>query len=363
MSTTLQKTKAAGFFCFIFVIIMMSAGCRKNGIPPGLLNGFEQTNLVADTAGFKAVIIDNNLVNPWGMTFLPSGPIWISDNGTGLSTIYNKDGATLRPPVTIPAPGATSGGTPTGVLFNNTPDFPVSSGKETVPSKFIFATEDGTIAAWASGNTASIVADRSGFNAVYKGIAMAEDAGNNFLYATNFHEAKIDVFDKDFTFVTGKPFHDTGIPDGFAPFNIRNIGGWLYVTYAKQKPDHHDDQAGPGNGYVTIFKPDGSMVSRFASQGPLNSPWGIVEATEQFSRESGTAILIGNFGDGRINLFDVTGRFLGPLKDDGKPITIDGLWSIENEVPTADPDQLFFTSGPVEESHGVFGYLKKKHLN
>jgi uncharacterized protein (TIGR03118 family) len=363
MSTTLQKTKSAGFFCFILVIFMMYAGCRKNGIPPGLLNGFEQTNLVADTAGFKAVMIDNNLVNAWGMAFFPSGPIWISDNGTGLSTIYNKDGATLRPPVTIPAPGASSGGTPTGVLFNSTTDFLVSSGKQTLPSKFIFATEDGTIAAWASGNTASIVADRSGFNAVYKGVAMAEDGGNNFLYATNFHEAKIDVFDKDFALVTGKPFHDPGIPDGFAPFNIRNIGGWLYVTYAKQKPSHHDDQAGPGNGYVTIFKPDGSMVSRFASQGPLNSPWGIVEATEEFSMESGTAILIGNFGDGRINLFDVTGRFLGPLKDDGKPITIDGLWSIENEVPTADPDQLFFTSGPVEESHGVFGYLKKKHLN
>src|ERR1700730_4339816 len=198
MSITLRKTKSAGFFCFILVIFMMSAGCRKNGIPRGLLNGFEQTNLVADTAGFKAVMIDNNLVNAWGMAFLPSGPIWISDNGSGLSTIYNKDGGTLRPPVTIPAPGATSGGTPTGVLFNSTTDFLVSSGKQTLPAKFIFATEDGTIAAWASGNTAIIVADRSGFNAVYKGIAMAEDAGNNFLYATNFRDAKIDVFDKDF---------------------------------------------------------------------------------------------------------------------------------------------------------------------
>ncbi|MDP4214186.1 MAG: TIGR03118 family protein [Bacteroidota bacterium] len=361
MATSLQKKQpVVKSFYLLLLFFMLAAACRKNEIP-ALLNGYKQTNLVADKDGFHAAMIDPGLVNAWGLAFAPSGPIWISDNGSGLSTIYDRNGVTLRPPVTIPQPGGGGGGTPTGVLFNNTPDFPVWTGKQSQPAKFIFATEDGTIVAWASGNSASIVADQSGFNAVYKGIALAQDGGENFLYVTNFHEARIDVFDKDFNLVSGRSFHDQGIPEGFAPFNIRNIGGWLYVTYARQKPDHHDDQAGPGNGYITIFKPDGSMVKRFASRGALNSPWGIVQAKAEFSTESENAILIGNFGDGRINLYDRDGRFLGPLKDDGRPIQIEGLWSLENEVPTADPDQLFFTAGPVMESHGIFGYLKKRH--
>lgn len=335
-------------------------GCKKNE-QHFLLNGFEQTNLVADLAVYKPAFIDVNLANAWGIAAAPSGPIWISANHTGLSTIYNKDGMTLRPPVTIPLPQSPTGGSPTGVVFNPTTDFMIMSGKNSQASKFIFATEDGTIAAWGSGNSASIVADRSPFNAVYKGIAMARDGQDNFLYATNFHESKIDVFDKNFGYVSNKSFTDPGIPLGFAPFNIRNIGGWLYVTYAKQKPDKHDDEAGPGNGYVTVFKPDGSMVKRFASNGPLNSPWGIVKAKEGFCRESFSAILIGNFGDGHINVYSDDGNFLGPLKDDGHPIQIEGLWALENDVPLADPDQLFFTAGPADESHGIFGYLKKRH--
>ena len=362
MSTILQRKRRVikrqtGLF---LLLIMLVAGCRKNE-QQSLLNGYEQTNLIADTAGYNAAIIDANLVNAWGIANAPSGPFWISDNHTGLSTIYNKDGIMLRPPVTIPSPASSTGGSPTGVLFNSTPDFMILSGKQSQASKFIFATEDGTIAAWGSGNTASIVADRSSFNAVYKGIALARDGADNFLYATNFHEAKIDVFDKNFKYVTGKSFNDPGIPSGFAPFNIRNIGGWLYVTYAKQKPDRHDDQSGPGNGFVTIFKPNGSRVKRFASHGPLNSPWGIVQAKTEFGMETENAILIGNFGDGRINVYDVEGRFLGPLKDGGHPIKIDGLWALENEVPLADPAQLFFTAGPAEESHGLFGYLQKRH--
>ncbi len=358
--TGLKKgIRSMRFLCTLLVIFLFAAGCRKNELH-ALLNGFERTNLVADTAGYGAAIIDPNLANAWGIAVVPSGPIWISANHTGLSTVYDKNGITLRPPVTIPLPGASSGGSPTGVIFNSTTDFLILSGKLSHVAKFIFATEDGTIAAWASGNAATIVADRSSFNAVYKGIAMAQVGTENFLYATNFHEAKIDVFDKDFALVSGKSFTDPGIPAGFAPFNIRNIGGWLYVTYAKQKPDHHDDLAGPGNGYVTVFKPDGSMVKRFASKGPLNSPWGIVQAKAGFCDESENVFLIGNFGNGRINVYDHDGGFIGPLKDDGHPIEIDGLWALEKDVPTASPDQLFFTAGPAEESHGIFGYLKKR---
>ena len=344
----------------LLILLLLNTGCKKNELRI-LLNGYEQTNLVADTLGFGAAIIDPNLVNAWGIAFVPSGPLWISDNGTGLSTIYNKNGMTLRPPVTIPSPVSPSGGTPTGVIFNSTEDFMIKTGKQSESSKFIFATEDGTIAAWGAGNSAVIVADRSGFKAVYKGIALATEGSNNFLYATNFHEAAIDVFDKNFELVTGKHFHDPEIPVGFAPFNIRNFNGLLWVTYAKQKPDHHDDLAGPGNGFVTIYKPDGTLVKKFAAHGALNSPWGMVQAKIGFLDDSTTAILIGNFGDGRINAFSDDGRFLGPLKDDGHPISIDGLWSLENDVPTASPNQLFFTAGPVMESHGVFGFLEKRH--
>jgi uncharacterized protein (TIGR03118 family) len=347
--------------CSLLILFILNTGCKKN-VLHFLLNGYEQTNLVADTAGFGAAKIDPNLANAWGIAVAPSGPIWISDNHTGLSTIYDRNGNTLRPPVTIPFPDSPSGGSPTGAIFNSTSDFKITTGKQSVASKFIFATEDGTIAAWGGGNNAVLVADKSTSLAVYKGIALASDGSSNFLYVTNFRDAKIDVFDKDFNLVSGKPFHDPGIPAGFAPFNIRNINGLLYVTYAKQKPDHHDDLAGPGNGYVTIFKPDGSMVKRFASQGALNSPWGIVQAKIGFCELSEESpILVGNFGDGRINVFSDDGKFLGPLKDEGHPITIQGLWALENEVPLASPNQLFFTAGPVEESHGIFGFLEKKN--
>jgi uncharacterized protein (TIGR03118 family) len=352
--------RGAAILLLPLLILIAGPGCKKTEIPRALLNGYEQTNLVSDVPGWAARV-DSTLVNPWGITEAPSGPIWISDNGTGLSPVYDNTGATLRPPVIIPSPDSTAGGTPTGIVFNGTTDFSFLGGKAMVASHFIWATEDGTIAAWGGGNAATIVADRSKWKAVYKGLALANDGGSNFLYATNFHEATIDVFDKNFKLVTGKPFHDPDLPSGFAPFNIRNIGGWLYVTYAKQKmPDKHDDLAGPGNGFVDIFKPNGSMVKRFASRGALNSPWGIVQATVGFCKETETAILVGNFGDGHINVFDDDGRLVGPLKDGGQPIWIDGLWSLENNLPKTDSTRLYFTAGPSKETHGLFGYLQRR---
>jgi uncharacterized protein (TIGR03118 family) len=363
MSRTLPKKRFSRTrLAAVAALILLGAGlgCRKTEIPAFLLNGFEQTNLVSDVPGWAART-DSALVNPWGIAEFPTGPIWISDNGTGLSSIFNNTGGLLRPPVTIPTPDSPAGGTPSGIVFNGTTDFAFMVNKQPVASKFIFATEDGTLAAWGGGNVATIVVDQSKFNAVYKGLALAQDGANNFLYATNFHEARIDVFDKNFNLVSGKAFHDPGIPSGFAPFNIRNIGGWLYVTYAKQlAPDNHDDQAGPGNGFVDIFKPNGSWVKRFATRGALNSPWGIVRATAGFLHETESAILIGNFGDGHINVYDDDGRWVGALKDDGRPIRIDGLWGLENNVPATDSSRLYFTAGPEKESHGLFGYLKQR---
>ncbi len=278
--------------------------CKKNRQPAPQFN-IGQTNLVADVATYGAAKIDTGLRNAWGLAANPTGIVWISSNRDALSTVYDKTGKTLRPPVTIPSVAANQPGAPTGIVFNGSTDF---SG-----NKFIFSGEDGVITAWASGNAAVKVADRSQANAVYKGLAMATDAGANFLYAANFKGGKIDVFDNHFNYVTTKPFLDPAIPAGFGPFNIQNIGGWLYVAYAKQKaPDNMDDQAGPGNGYVDIFKPDGTLIKRFASQGTLNSPWGITHAPAGLAA-NGETILVGNFGDGRINIFDMNGNYKGQL--------------------------------------------------
>ena len=335
----------------LFTLFITIESCRK-GEEPKFLNGYHQTNLVADTLGFNAAIIDPNLVNAWGVAIVPSGPIWISANHTSLSTIYNRTGTALRPPVTIEE----GNGAPTGQVFNTTSDFVIPMNGQ--PAKFIFAGEDGTLTAWNGGNDAGIVADRSKFSAVYKGLAMGNDGTDNFLYATNFKGQKIDVFDEAFMYVTDKKFEDPDIPSDFGPFNIRNIDGFLFVTYAKLKaPDNMDDQKGPGNGFVDIFTTKGKLVKRFASHGALNSPWGILEARIDHIPD---AILIGNFGDGRINVFDKHGFFVGPLRDNNNhPIVIDGLWAIENNVPGGDPDQIFFTAGPDDENHGLFGYLSK----
>ncbi|HEU4554592.1 MAG TPA: TIGR03118 family protein [Chitinophaga sp.] len=341
----------------LWLCLLLSAGCKKiaqHFIP----NDYDQVNLVADVPGFGAAHIDSNLVNAWGIAAAPSGPIWISAAETGVSPIYDKTGATLRPPVAIPTPTDSVGGAPTGIVFNNTTDFAIWSGKQSTPSRFIFATEDGTLAAWGGGNTATIVADRSAWHTVYKGLALAQDGGNNYLYATDFRGGKVDVFDKDFKYVTGKPFHDPHIPQGYAPFNIRSMGGYLYVTYAKQQlPEKEDDEAGAGNGYVDVFWPNGMLVKRFASRGALNSPWGIVMAAPGFCATK-DVILVGNFGDGKINMYSTAGNFLGPLKMGWQPIVIHGLWALENNVPMADPALLFFTAGPDREEHGLFGYLK-----
>jgi uncharacterized protein (TIGR03118 family) len=246
-------------------------------------------------------------------------------------------------------------GAPTGVVFNSTTDFG--------GNKFIFAGEDGIIAAWSGGNAAVKVADRSQFNTVYKGIAMANDGKANFLYLANFRGGKVDVFNREFKYITTKPFWDPAIPAGFAPFNIVNIEGQLYVTYAKQKgPADMDDEAGTGNGYVDIFSPDGTLVKRFASKGELNSPWGVALAPPGFAGATQT-ILVGNFGSGRIHVYDMMGNYMGQLKSQGKSMTIDGLWAIDflkNNLPGGSAtDPLYFTSGPDAESHGLFGYLQK----
>ena len=347
---------------FLFGLLVAGVSCQKNKNmqpPPSVITGsYQQTNLVSDTAAYGAARIDPALLNAWGIAVNPTGIIWISANHAGGTVVYDSTGKTLLGPVDIPSQGVKFGGSPSGVVFNATTDFAIPGNGLT--AKFIFVNEDGTISAWAGGDSTLTVVDRSSSNAVYKGVALANDGTGNFLFAANFKGGKIDVFDRMFTYVSTKPFTDPNIPAGFGPFNIANIGGYLYVTYAKLKaPDDMDDQAGPGNGYINVFDLNGVLVKRFASQGVLNSPWGLAQVPAGFGLPL-HSILVGNFGDGRINVYDSTGVLQGVFGNNGMPIVIDGLWALDfpvNEAPRSSPNKLYFTAGPLDEGHGLFGYI------
>jgi uncharacterized protein (TIGR03118 family) len=337
---------------------------------------YHQTNLVSDQAG-TAATTDPNLVNAWGLSHGPTTPWWISDNGAGVATLYS--GAGVAAPsgaplvVIVPPPGGSPAGiaaTPTGTVFNGTNSFVVAdpaTGKSG-PALFLFATEDGTISGWnptVNAQRALLKVDNStgDTGAVYKGLALGRVGSSDFLYAANFRAGTIDVFDGKFAPVhSSGAFTDATIPAGFAPFNIQNFGGMLYVTYAKQDGDKHDDVAGPGNGFIDVYMTSGQLVRRLASQGPLSSPWGLALAPSDFGTFSGD-LLVGNFGDGRINAFDPSsGAFRGPLEDEkGHPIAIPGLWGLAfGNGSTAGPaTTLFFTAGIDHEAHGLFGSLAR----
>jgi len=324
--------------------------------------GYIQTNLVSDLTIAKT--LDPLFVNPWGVAFVPGGPFWVADNGRGVATLY--DGAGTKVPVTftIPAPAGGSGSAPTGMVWNPTFQFIVPN--TTLPALFIFATEDGTISAWAPNEPSNplqavLAVDNSKSNAVYKGLAMGTNRQGNFLYATNFHAGTIDVFDGNFAPANAKlagKFQDLALPAGYAPFGIRNIDGNLWVTFALQDAAKHDDAAGPGHGFVDIFDTDGHLLNRFASGHRMNSPWGLTRAPSGFGQLSGD-ILIGNFGDGKINAFRSNGTFDGAVEGrPGRPLVIDGLWSLQfGGALNSNPQTLYFTAGIKDEAHGLFGTI------
>jgi uncharacterized protein (TIGR03118 family) len=333
---------------------------------------FLQTNLVSDLSTMGAPLIDPNLKNPWGMASTPTGPIRVSDNNAGVSTQYSiSNGAaqSVAPVIEIPRPGNRPGGAPTGTVFNGSNGFVVSRFGQSGPSRFIFATEDGTIVAWSptvSATRGVIVADNSkvvdsagDVGAVYKGLAIDSESGGTRLYATNFRFATVDVFDTTFTQV--QSFSDPAIPAGFAPFGIQNVGGQLFVTYAKQNAQKHDDIAGPGNGFVDVFALNGKLIQRFASRGTLNSPWGLAVAPSSFGRFHNN-LLVGDFGDGHINGFDLaTGNFTGQLGNGhGGAIQISGLWGLRvgNGGEGGDQNVVFFAAGINDEADGLFGSLQ-----
>ncbi len=333
------------------------------GASAGIARGsFKETDLVSDIPG-RAQHLDPNLVNPWGISASATSPMWVSDNGAGVTTLYNGAGMALALVVKIPKPDNSDGGTPTGTVFNG-------NGAEFNGDRFLFATEDGTIAGWNPAvnlTRARIEVNRSavGDGAVYKGLAIGNNGSSDHIYAANFRFGAIEVFDAGYHMVSlSGSFTDPGIPAGFAPFNIQNLGGALFVSYAKQDADKHDDVAGPGNGFVDVFDLNGNLLRRLASGGTLNSPWGLAIAPSTFGNFHNN-LLVGNFGDGRINAFDLaTGRLRGQLKSEtNAPIQIDGLWALRvgNGGPApngGDPNAVYFTAVINDEADGLFGTVK-----
>jgi uncharacterized protein (TIGR03118 family) len=347
-----------------------------------LAQHYKQANLVSNIMGM-APVHDPNLKNPWGLTRSSGSPWWVGNNNSGTSTLYDGKGNIIPLVVTVPAPKGAPTGTqsaPTGVVFNGSPtDFLLAPGKQAI---FIFATEDGTISGWNPGidfHNAVLKVDNSdgggADGAVYKGATSGEINGKRFLYVTNFRSAKVEVYDTNFKRVhLGEDAFDPdddddhdrdkngaeGIPRGFAPFNIQNIGGTLFVTYAKQDAPRHDPVGGDGLGFVEIFTPSGKHIGHLEHGDWFNAPWGVVWTTRDFGEFSNT-ILVGNFRSGWIAAFNgFTHKFIGFVRNpDNSLMFLDGLWSLTfgNDATAGPANTLFFTAGINNEQDGLFGTI------
>jgi uncharacterized protein (TIGR03118 family) len=318
-------------------------------------NNYAVTPLVSDQPGV-APVVDPDLVNAWGLTASSTSPWWVADNGTSVSTLYNGNtGQKVALTVTV---GTDSG--PTGAVFNGGSGFVVSSGGNSAPARFIFDSEDGLIRGWnpTVDATNAVVSPADPVpGAIYKGLAIAD----GMLYASDFHNGLVDVFDGSWALVN--QFTDPGLPAGYAPFGIQAIGSRIFVSFAKQDADAEDEVAGQGLGFVDAFDTTGNLVARVAQHGQLNAPWGLALAPADFGRFSGD-LLVGNFGDGEISAFEPQANghfgFRGQLRNgSGQTIAIDGLWALEfgNGANGGPTNTLFFTAGPDDEMHGLFGRI------
>jgi uncharacterized protein (TIGR03118 family) len=337
---------------------------------------FTVTNLVGSDSTVSAPQTDPNLVNPWGISEPPTGPFWISDNGAGLASIYSVTPSSVTvnaiPPITIAVPPGQTPGTasPTGQVFNSFASDGAFTLQDGSPATFLFATEDGTISGWnEQAGTQSILAvneadnpadgdEAQGLGAVYKGLAIAQSNNGPVLFAANFRHGTVDMYDKNFDLV--KSFTDPNLPAGFAPFNVQVLDGKLFVTFAMQDSAKHDDVAGAGNGFVDEFSLSGKLIQRVASNGPLDSPWGLAIAPDSFGKLAGD-LLVGNFGDGTIDAYNLKNdKFQGQLTgSDGKPIVIGDLWAITpgNGGAGGSANTIYFTAGVQNEAHGLFGSI------
>jgi uncharacterized protein (TIGR03118 family) len=333
---------------------------------------FAARYLVSNVAGYGAEKLDPSLRNAWGLAWSATGTAWIGSQFGHVSNVYDSIGnpnATINP-VAIPSPGGPTGGNPTGVVFNGGTGFLIPANAAavvaTTPARFIFVGVDGVLSAW-SGGWGKFAYRKAILPGAFTGLAINTSGGNTYIYAANFATQNIDVWNSSWGAVAEAtmPFIDPQLPAGYAPFNIQSVGSQLYVTYAKVGPDGRS-QHGLGLGYVSIFTTDGQFVMRFASGGQLNAPWGITKAPASFYRDedsdAGDAILVGNFGDGRILAYRASdGKFIGQLSNKKNTIVIDGLWAIgfAPATSTISQDILYFTAGPNQEQDGLFGYIKR----
>jgi uncharacterized protein (TIGR03118 family) len=346
------RSRLSAFLCATTMAIFVSSSPARAG-------SFAVTNLVTDDPSInQAQITDPSLVNPWGVSFSAASPFWVSNNGTGTSTLYSVSpttGVVAKQGLVVTIPGA---GNVTGQAFNG--------GSQFNGDRFLFVSEDGTISGWrgALGTVAEVLQTGTTDN-VYKGSALATVGTDTYLYAANFRTGAIDVLKGSSLApnLTGN-FLDPNLPVGYAPFNIQLLDGKLYVTYALQDAAKSDDVAGAGHGVVNAFDTNGNLISRVASGGmptsPLDSPWGLAIAPSNFGQFAGD-LLVGNFGDGHISAYDLaTNAFEGQLKGmDGNPLAIPGLWALTpgNDGSAGSSSKLYFTAGPDDESHGLFGSI------
>jgi uncharacterized protein (TIGR03118 family) len=335
--------------------------CTPNGTTFGGAGGgnYVANALVSDTAATLALHHDPKLVNAWGLAFNPQGFSWIANEATATSTLYDGTGVVQSLAVTIPL------GNPSGIVFNGSTAFSITENALSGAAPFIFATLQGQISAWSptvDGTHAFTIVDNSGAGDSYTGLAITTGSSGNMIYAADFHHAKVTTFDGTFAPVTTTgSFVDPTLPAGYAPFGIQQIGGKIYVTYAQQDANKQRDVAGAGLGLVDVFDLQGTLQTHLvATGGALNAPWGVALAPANFGKFS-NMLLVGNFGDGKINVYDPsTGAMQGTLSNnDGTPIAVDGLWALQfgNDLNSQPSNTLFYTAGPASEAHGLYGRI------
>ena len=358
---------------FAATLVALSVAWLLSTSPTALVKAatpesFHQTNLVSDQPGV-ALIQDSNLVNPWGISLSGGSPFWVSNNGTGTATLYAGDvngSPFTKNPLVVTIPDGSS----TGTVFNTSAsDFVVQSGGKSGKAAFLFASQVGIVSGWnpnvpAAGSTQAQIGGSN--DAVYTGLAIGQVTTStgtaSYLYAADFEHSKIDVYDKTFHIVSlAGSFDDPNIPNSYSPFNIQNIGGKLYVTFAQQNHKEPDEETDRGSGFVDVFDTSGKLVQRLISGNHLRAPWGLAMAPANFGAFSND-LIVGNFGDGQLHAFNAqSGKYDGEFKDEqGKPLVIDGLWGITfgNGGNGGDRNALYFAAGPDDETHGLFGSLR-----
>ncbi len=351
--TTIKPMKTTKAYIKIALPLLAAAILTATS---GRADTYSWTNFQSDIAGV-AQHIDPNLVNPWGMSVSGGGTIWVSDNGTGVATLYHQDGTAVSLVVEIPTAARNRDvGNPTGQVMNSTSFFQVTKNGTSAPARFIFVSEDGSISGWnpTLDGTHAIIAVDNGTNrgvnrAIYKGATLGVAAGHNFLYATDFHTGKVHTFDENFHQINPNGFTDPNLPAGYGPFGIRNFNNEIFVTYAKQDHQRVDDVHCDGCGLINVFDTSGNFLRRLVSNGHLNAPWGLVEVEGN--------LWVGNFGDGLINVYDPTTpeTFIETLmRANGTPLQFDGLWDM---LPAVQAGGVFFTAGIADEGHGLFGII------